>query len=92
MLLLLNDSQSCLLQEANDCSQIFIIRQKRSWTNLQISRDLFEDFLSIYEVFPQFWKCMFAFGKKHKENEFEFPGFMTKDTYPVEMDGSGFCG
>ncbi|KAL1970711.1 hypothetical protein VTN77DRAFT_4355 [Rasamsonia byssochlamydoides] len=80
-----------LKKEANDCSQLFIIRQKRSWTNLNISRDLFEDFMSIYDVFPPLWKCIFAFGRKHKENEFEFPGFITRRSHPVETDGSEVC-
>ncbi|KKA19654.1 hypothetical protein T310_6373 [Rasamsonia emersonii CBS 393.64] len=80
-----------LRREANNCSQLFIIRQKRSWTNLDIFRDLFEDFIGIYDIFPQLWKCLFAFGKKLRENEFEFPGFITRCTYPVDTDGSEIC-
>jgi hypothetical protein len=61
------------IQELNSISEIFFIRQDRSWTTLNISRELFEDFLGIYKVFPLLWSCLFTFGRKSEENEFEFP-------------------
>lgn len=64
------------LQRKSDVSsQIFIIRQDRSWTSLNVSLELFESFLQIYNVFPQIWKYAFTFGRKYEENEFQFPGF-----------------
>jgi len=74
------DSQIRALEESNDATQIFVIRQQRSWTTLNISRDLFESFLKLYGIFPQFWKFAFAFGRKFEENEFEFPGFRARHT------------
>jgi len=31
--------------------------------------------MDTYNVFPQLWKYVFAFGQKSEENEFDFPGF-----------------
>ncbi|KAH0558401.1 hypothetical protein GP486_004941 [Trichoglossum hirsutum] len=73
-------------QESNDLSQIFIIRQNRSWTTLNISRELFGDFLSAYGVFSRYWRFVFTFGIKWEENEFEFPGFASRHISP---SGSG---
>ena len=67
-----------LRQDSASSSEVFSVRQDRSWTTLNISRELFEGFLGQYEVFPQFWKCMFTFGRKDHENEFEFPEFRAR--------------
>ncbi|EON60848.1 CMGC/CDK protein kinase [Coniosporium apollinis CBS 100218] len=69
-----------LLHESNDSSQIFVIRQDRSWTTLNISQELFEDFISVYGVFSQLWNITFTFGRKCEENEFAFPGFRARRT------------
>ena len=45
---------------------------------MDISREVFEDFLKTFNVFAEFWKCALVFGRKSEENEFEFPGFRTK--------------
>ncbi|KAH7323474.1 hypothetical protein BKA65DRAFT_555156 [Rhexocercosporidium sp. MPI-PUGE-AT-0058] len=67
-----------LRQSLNDPIQIFFIDQQRSWTTLDISREVFENFMNTYEVFPSFWKCVLTFGRKSEENEFEFPGFSAR--------------
>lgn len=64
-----------LASRSEDSTQIYTIRQDRSWTTLNISRDMFEGFMDANQVMPPFWKCMFTFGRKSQENEFEFPGF-----------------
>lgn len=66
-------SQINLLKESHDVCQIFIVRHDRCWARLNIERALFEHFINIYEVCEEFWKCVFAFGLKQRENEFEFP-------------------
>ncbi|TGO38123.1 hypothetical protein BHYA_0081g00190 [Botrytis hyacinthi] len=66
-------SQINLLKKMNDFCQIFIVRHDRCWARLNIERALFEHFINIYEVCEEFWKCVFAFGLKQRENEFEFP-------------------
>ncbi|KAF5876967.1 uncharacterized protein Bfra_001325 [Botrytis fragariae] len=66
-------SQVNLLKETDDVCQIFIVRHDRCWARLNIERALFEHFVNIYEVCEEFWKCVFAFGLKQRENEFEFP-------------------
>ncbi|KAH8774172.1 hypothetical protein BGZ57DRAFT_763271 [Hyaloscypha finlandica] len=64
-----------LRNESKDVSQIFTINQDRSWTTLNTSREVFESFMSTYEIMPPFWRCVFTFGRKSEENEFEFPRF-----------------
>ncbi|TGO60179.1 hypothetical protein BOTNAR_0149g00020 [Botryotinia narcissicola] len=66
-------SQINLLKKMNDICQIFIVRHDRCWARLNIERALFEHFIDIYGVCEEFWKCVFAFGLKQRENEFEFP-------------------
>lgn len=65
-------------QDPSANSEIFFIRQDRSWTTLNISHDLLQGLMRTYEVFPQFWKCVFTFGRKDHENEFEFPEFRAR--------------
>jgi hypothetical protein len=74
-------------QETNDASQIFTINQDRSWTTLNTSRDVFESFMSAYNVMPPFWKYIFTFGRKSEENEFEFPKFGQRRTRNPNADG-----
>jgi hypothetical protein len=74
------------VQKSDVSSQIFIIRQDRSWTSLNVSLELFESFLQIYNVFPQIWKYAFTFGRKYEENEFQFPGFAAGHI-PYQRDG-----
>jgi hypothetical protein len=74
-------------QETNDASQIFTINQDRSWTTLNTSRDVFEHFMSMYNVMPPFWRYVFTFGRKSEENEFEFPKFGQRRTRNPSADG-----
>ncbi|KAG4422124.1 hypothetical protein IFR04_004751 [Cadophora malorum] len=62
-------------KNSNGTSQIFTIQQDRSWTTVNIPREIFETFMETYSITPNFWKCVFTFGRKSEENEFEFPGF-----------------
>lgn len=39
--------------------------------------------MTAYEVFAPFWKCVFTFGVKSQENEFEFPGLNKRRNYIV---------
>jgi hypothetical protein len=79
-----------LREEPNSNSEVFFVRQDRSWTTLNISRNLLEAFMSQYEVFPQFWKCVFTFGRKDHENEFEFPEFRARRTFSeMESETNG---
>lgn len=57
-----------------------MIRQDRSWTTLDISRELVEEFTSVYDIFLPFWRVVFTFGRKYLENEFEFPRFRSLHT------------
>lgn len=65
----------CETQDAKATTQIFTVTQDRSWTTLNVSREMMESFFDVYAVAPNLWKCLFAFGRKSRENEFEFPGF-----------------
>jgi hypothetical protein len=69
-----------LRSDSGCISEAFFVRQDRSWTTLNISRSLFQDFMNEYHIFPQFWKYMFTFGRKDHENEFEFPQFRARRT------------
>ncbi|KAF2796751.1 hypothetical protein K505DRAFT_189315, partial [Melanomma pulvis-pyrius CBS 109.77] len=69
--------------------QVFTIRQQRSWTTLDISQGLFQEFLEKYNVYHEFWNCAFAFGRKCGENEFEFPSFRMRQN-PVTNSSSIF--
>jgi len=71
-----------------ETSQIFTITQGRSWTTLNISRELFEGFMSTYKIMPSFWKYMFTFGRKSEENEFEFPRFGQRRTRDIGSKSS----
>lgn len=59
--------------------QIFLVRQDRSWTLLNLSRSLFEELVGLYEVFQPFWRHVFTFGRKSKENNFDFPNFQHRN-------------
>ncbi|KAH7323468.1 hypothetical protein BKA65DRAFT_69674 [Rhexocercosporidium sp. MPI-PUGE-AT-0058] len=69
-----------LRNDSGDATQIFTIHQDRSWTTLNIPLNVFEGFMETYKITPNFWKFMFAFGRKSEENEFEFPGFNRRKT------------
>lgn len=69
---------SDFIQDSSKVLQIFSVSQERSWTTLDVSREMFETLLKAYTVFPQFWRCVVTFGRKSEENEFEFPGFRAK--------------
>jgi hypothetical protein len=66
------------MQGADDLAQIFIIRPLRSWTTLNISLRLFKELMNNYGIFSRFWGCVFTFGRKHEENEIEFPEFVAR--------------
>ncbi|CZR68126.1 uncharacterized protein PAC_18025 [Phialocephala subalpina] len=74
------DDLSCVKALSNDSLQIFTIRHDRSWTTLNISREMFENFMSAQNIMPSFWKHVFTFGRKAEENEFQFPGFCHRRT------------
>jgi len=40
-----------------------------------------------FGVFAPFWKCVFAFGVKNQENEFEFPGAVRRRIRNVDDKG-----
>ena len=81
-----------LHQDQDDVSQIFLVRQRRTWTTLDISRELFEGLLKQYAVFPQFWKCVFTFGRRSEDHEFEFPGFRARRTPVMASNPSEIFG
>jgi len=64
-----------VFQESNDATQIFTIQQYRSWSTLNLSKEMLERFIETYNISPNFWKCVFVFERKSEENELEFPGF-----------------
>ncbi|KAK6599508.1 hypothetical protein H4I95_08383 [Botrytis cinerea] len=80
-------SQVNLLKEMDDVCQIFIVRHDRCWARLNIERALFEHFINIYEVCEEFWKSVFAFGLKQRENEFEFPRLRSRIRKTVDITG-----
>ena len=49
-------------------SQMFVIWKDRSSMTLNSSLELLKDFISVYNVFPQFWKFVFTFERKFVEN------------------------
>ncbi|TGO23821.1 hypothetical protein BPAE_0121g00220 [Botrytis paeoniae] len=78
-------SQVNLLKEKDDVYQIFIVRHDRCWARLNVERALFEHFINVYEVCEEFWKCVFAFGLKQRENEFEFPRLRSRIRKTFDM-------
>jgi len=77
-----------LHEDQSDICQVYFVRQDRSWTTLNISRGMFEQFMAQSGTLPQFWKCVFTFGRKCEENEFEFPAFRARRT-PATMSDAG---
>lgn len=67
-----------LLQEHDDHFQIFKIRQARSWSTLNISNELFQEFARLFGVFQALWKCVFTFRMRSEEHEYDFPGFKSQ--------------
>lgn len=67
---------------------MFKIRQERSWSALNISRELFEDFTGVFGVFAPVWKCVSVFGEKLEEHECDFPGFRSQRTSKFLAEGS----
>ncbi|KAF4626595.1 hypothetical protein G7Y89_g11565 [Cudoniella acicularis] len=67
-------------ENENDFSQIFVIRQRSSWSTLDTSREMVEGLITSYKIFAPFWKCVLTYGTKTVENEFEFPGFRCRKT------------
>ncbi|KAF7954189.1 hypothetical protein EAE96_005320 [Botrytis aclada] len=78
-------SQVNFLKDTDDVCQIFIVRHDRCWARLNIERALFEHFIKVYEVCEEFWKCVFAFGLKQRENEFEFPRLRSRVRRTFDM-------
>ncbi|KAL9063518.1 MAG: hypothetical protein Q9157_008208 [Trypethelium eluteriae] len=70
-----------LYRERNASPHVLAISQENTWASLDISLDLFKDFLDVYNVFAKFWNCIFVFSRKNKENEFEFPGCVSNIQY-----------
>ncbi|KAE8147851.1 hypothetical protein BDV25DRAFT_142369 [Aspergillus avenaceus] len=71
-------------EENKACTQIFTISQLRSWTTLDISSEVLQRLLLLYDVFPQFWKILFTFGIKIAENEYTFPTIRGRCSQAVE--------
>ena len=89
---LLSRNDIRLYSKRDDPVQAFIIRQKRTWETLDISRELLQNFFEEYEVFHEVWKAIFTFGRKYEENEFQFPGLKTRRTpLPQGSDIFGKC-
>lgn len=80
-----------LENKRDDVFQIFKIRQERSWSALNISRELFEDFTGVFGVFAPVWKCVSVFGEKLEEHECDFPGFRSQRTSKFLAEGSFEC-
>ncbi|KAH8817013.1 hypothetical protein F5884DRAFT_241855 [Xylogone sp. PMI_703] len=57
------------IRNAPDSCQIFCIKQRNSYSRLQITRELFTQLLESYWVFPRFWEYTRSFGFKTKEND-----------------------
>lgn len=53
--------------------QIGFIRQQRSWTTLDISCEVFEEYIRSNQISDSIWRVAFSFGIKSTENEFEHP-------------------
>jgi len=79
-----SDTIMSLRHDPESPFQIYTVRQDRSWTTLNSSRSMFQKLLTEHNVFPQFWKCVFTFGRKTEENEFEFPGFRARSSISPE--------
>ncbi|KAF4314617.1 hypothetical protein GTA08_BOTSDO00080 [Botryosphaeria dothidea] len=80
-----------LENKRDDVFQMFKIRQERSWSALNISRELFEDFTGVFGVFAPVWKCVSVFGEKLEEHECDFPGFRSQRTSKFLAEGSFEC-
>ncbi|KAL4865572.1 hypothetical protein BDV12DRAFT_199981 [Aspergillus spectabilis] len=66
------------LEEAQErdhraCGRLYTVRHARSWSTLDVSRELFDRLLEIHQVFPELWKVILTFGLKSCENEYGFP-------------------
>ncbi|KAJ0417851.1 hypothetical protein BJY00DRAFT_288799 [Aspergillus carlsbadensis] len=61
------------VQAPNECSRIYTIQHRRSWTTLDISRSLFDELLDTHEIFNGLWRTILAFGLRSRENAYAFP-------------------
>lgn len=83
-----NIAQVNALRKSNDCCQMFMVQHKRCWEKLNITRELFQGVLDEYRIFSQFWKCVFTFGERVEENEFQFPAFRARyHIQPIKYKG-----
>lgn len=73
-------------QDFPDACQIFYIRQKRSWTLLDIDFALFQELMIRYDVFLRFWDFMFSFGLRHKESDTGHVPFRIRYTTQLMAD------
>lgn len=73
-----NLGQISALKPSNNCCQIFIVRHNHCWDRLKITHELFQGILNEYSIFLPFWKCVFPFGQRVEENEFQFPAFRAR--------------
>lgn len=70
-----------MISQCDDILQTGFIRQQRSWTTLDISREMFEEYINSNAVFSSIWRVATSFGTKSAENEFEHPAFKSSHRY-----------
>lgn len=69
----LRELDGALQRKANECLRVYTIRHARSWSTLDISRELLDHLIASYQVFTELWRVLLTFGLKERENEYGFP-------------------
>ena len=69
----LGELNGALQRKTRECMQIYTIRHARSWSTLDISRELLDHLIASHQVFTELWRVLLTFGLKERENEYGFP-------------------
>ncbi|KAL2870348.1 uncharacterized protein BJX67DRAFT_280794 [Aspergillus lucknowensis] len=77
----ITELDAAITTRAGECGRIYTVHHMRSWSTLDISRELFDRFLRRHEVFPNVWRTVHTFGLKSFENEYRFPILQAKESW-----------
>jgi hypothetical protein len=71
-----------------DPCQMFYIRQKHSYARLYISRELFDQLISVYSVFSRIWDFVLPFSFKTRESDIGHAPFRFRQLGPRILSGA----
>ncbi|KAL6238798.1 hypothetical protein BDW75DRAFT_227612 [Aspergillus navahoensis] len=71
---------ACVVEKSNECFRIYTIQHIRTWSTLDISRELLDGLFGVHQIFPELWRVLLTFGLKSCENEYGFPVAQVKES------------